>query len=342
MAEKIKQSINKAQIVGTLAEMNLQEETKEVILKNGDKEKKVTCKTIGKKDFKNPSLIIEVEPKDEDGNVIHTSMIGVNFYQTHEKKLDENGNVIDNPKFKSMKTILTNYVPKSEDKNNATRVMASCSLTANEYATSEDKKNYSFVSFPQLNCFNITSSGVSDEDSCDGEISGIIRTIKQETITKDEETTNTGRLIVDFYTFDYNGATYPAQLIVEKDLADDFSDIYENGNSCKLYYEVKSRMVGGTKKTTKKAFGRDAHIQNGYTITEYVIFSGDDPYEEECEYFITKEIMKTAMESRQNLIDSKIEEKKKKDKEGDNSSKKGGLGNRKPNIDETQGEDLPF
>lgn len=341
----IKQSMNRCQIVGTLAEVNLEETEKEVELKNGTTKKKVVCKTIGKKEFRNPSLLIEVSPKDEDGNIRYTANVGVSFFQTHEKKLDDKGNIIDNPRFKALQTIMNDYIPKSVDKENATRVKADCSLTANEYATSKDQKNYDFVSFPQLNCFQVTSLNVPSEDSCDGEISGVVRSVKTEMITKNDEQEETGRLIVDFYSFDRNGVTTPTNLIVDKDLADDFSDIYEAGTSCKLFYEVFERQVGGKKSNAKKAFGsREAHITSGYTVTEYNVFSGDEPFEEENEYFVPMDLMKTAMQDRQNYIDTKIADKKKADSEsGKAETKKSGLGNRSAKIDNSDSmEELPF
>lgn len=330
---EIKQSINKIQVVGTLAEINLEETTKEVELRYGDKTKKTTCRTIGKKDFRNPSILIEVSPKDKNGNVRYTSNVGLSFYPTHEKKLDEKGNIIDNPRFKALETIMNDYVTKLQDRDNATRVKADGSLVANEYANSKDGKNYEFVSFPQLNCFQVTSSNVPEEDSCDGEISGIIRTIKPEIVVKNDEEEETGRLFVEFYSFDRNGATTPTKLVVEKDLAEDFEDFYENGTSCLLYYEVVTRMVGG-KKPTKRAFGsRDAHITSGFEVIEYSVFSGNEPFEEENEHFVDTDLMKQAMKTRQNYIDSKIADKKKADSEKGNTTKKSGLGNRKPKVD---------
>ena len=52
---EIKASINNAQVIGELLEMNLEEITKEVTLKGANGvEKKVTCQQMAKKEFKNP------------------------------------------------------------------------------------------------------------------------------------------------------------------------------------------------------------------------------------------------------------------------------------------------
>ena len=61
---EVKQSLNKIQIVGCLSELNMKVETKEVTLKGNGTEKKVTCKTIGKADFRNPSMTVEAKIGD--------------------------------------------------------------------------------------------------------------------------------------------------------------------------------------------------------------------------------------------------------------------------------------
>ena len=172
MAEtKIKASINRFQAVGTLAELNLGVETKEVTLRASGTEKKVTCKTIGKKDFKNPSLTVECVIGDK------TVIVGGSSFQTHEFKLDDKGKVVDNPRFKALNTIIEDYVPRVKDSTNPTRVKLDGSLVVNEYATETGE----FKSFPQINIFQCSSSGVPEEDIAEGEISGIIRNIKPET-----------------------------------------------------------------------------------------------------------------------------------------------------------------
>ena len=72
---EIKQSINNAQVIGVLKEINLEEVTKEVTLKGANGvEKKITCQQIAKKEFKNPTFIIECKGMD----------IGVDFFPASE------------------------------------------------------------------------------------------------------------------------------------------------------------------------------------------------------------------------------------------------------------------
>ena len=171
---EIKQSINKTQVVGTLLELNMEATTKEVTLKgNNGIEKKVECKQIGKKDFKNPMFLIDVKGMN----------IGVDFYPVSEKKLDENGNIVSNSKFTAMETVMDKYIPKIKDAENATRVKVDGCLVNQEYVS---KDTYEFKCFPQVQGFQITSTNVPEEDIADCEISGIIRSIIPETKGEDE------------------------------------------------------------------------------------------------------------------------------------------------------------
>lgn len=306
--KEVKRSINSVQIVGTLLEMNLEEITKEVSLKgtNGV-EKKVQCKQIAKKEFRNPTFLISVEKKDEDGNVVGSNEVGVSFFPISEKKLDENGNIIDNPRFKAFKTVLETYKPKSACKSDEvpTRVQVDGSLVANEYA---DKQTFEWKSFPSVNGFNITSTNVSSEDIADCEISGVIESIINETVGEDAK--ETGRLKVKLWSFDGSGAITPCTFVVEEDLADDFKSYYEIGQSVKIYYEIVSRQIG-TKKVSSGGFGRrDTKAVSGFTVTEYSVFRGDDPFEEENEYYVEPSQVKEAMDVREIMIANKTKEAK--------------------------------
>ena len=307
---EIKASINNAQVIGELLEMNLEEITKEVTLKGANGvEKKVTCQQMAKKDFKNPMFLVDVK-----GNAI-----GVDFFPASEKKLDENGQIIDNPNFKSLKTVLENYIPKNNAKDGEvpTRVKIDGILSANEYV---NKDTYEFKSITQVNGFRITSTGVPEEDSADCEISGIIRSIIPE--TKGEDAEETGRLKVELYTFNRNAETTPFTFIVEADLADDFNSFYEAGQSVKLYYEIITKQVGAKKSTTGGFGRRESHMVSGFSVTEYSVFRGDTAYEEESEYYIHPEDMKQALNERDIKIDNMVKVAK-ENKDKPKSSPKG-------------------
>lgn len=309
MAE-VKQSENKAQIIGTLLEKNLAIETNKVTLRSGDgTEKEVTCRQIVKKVFKNPSMTIE-----SNGNVV-----GVNFFTVSEKKLDENGNIVDNPYFKGLETAMETYVTKAENPENATRVKFDGSLRPAEYVSGRTNE---WVSFPQFSSNRISSVTDDVEDSTDSVITGVIRKIMPEVVGDGAD--ETGRLKVELWSFDYRGNATPITFVVDADIAGDFADFYETGQSVRIFYEVVTKHVGGQKVESNGGFGRrNAHIATGYTVTEYSIFRGDEPFEEENEYYVPLDVMKEAVTERDMYIASKLEEKK-------NAPSGGGFGGNSP------------
>lgn len=304
----IKNSINRTQVVGTLLEMNMEIIETDVTLRGNGTEKKVRCKQIAKKEFKNPMFLVQSNGMD----------IGVDFFAINEKKLDENNNVIDNPRYKSFETVYNTYMPKSACTNGETptRVKVDGTIRANEYV---DKNSFEYKSFVGVNGFQITSTNVPETDMAEGEISGVLHTINNE--TKGEDGDETGRLKVCMYTFDSLGNTTPINFIVESDLADAFDDLYELGDSVKLYFEIVMKQVG-QKKSTSGGFGRrESNMISGFTVTEYSIFRGDSPFEEENEYYVSVEQVKQALAERDIMIANKIKEAKEKGSSNTTSNK---------------------
>ena len=333
MAEvkEIKQSVNELQITGTIGEINLQKETKEVELKRGDTTKKVTCDVISKKEFKNPSMTVKVERKDENGNVTNETLIDVeivNYFNQNSKSLNDKNEVEDNRNFKALETVMNEY-------KSGTRVQ----ITTKSGAIEENGyvgKDGQWSSRIRINGQYLTSNNVPEEDKADAKISGVIRSIRPE-MKNDEET---GRLFIDFYMFNFRGETYPVTLVVESDLAPDVEDIYSNGDSCQFDVELLTRRVG--KVTTKKesAFGRrESKIVEGYNVTELSVFGGDPVFEEENDYYIDMETMKTAMKERDIMIEQRKKDKADKEKEKSSGSNRGL--NRKGNT-VTSTADSPF
>lgn len=293
----MEKSINSIQAVGSIEELNFQIEEKEVTLKNSKgKEKKTKCKQIGKvkTEWRNPNITI----KSND------NIIGFHFYPTNEKKLDDDGNIVDNPRFKAIQTI-SEYAK-------GTRVKIDGSFLNNEYPTDDEE----YKSFVQLNAFSVTSTGVGDEDYCDGSLSGIIKSIKPEMKGEDE----TGRKIVEFLYLNSNLDIFPISLILEEDLVDEFEDRYSKGDCVVLDIECVTRTVGNTEKKSN-GFGRQSHRVSGYTVTEYRIFSGGNVLEDENQYYLSKEDVKKKLGERDIMIEQRIKEKKQKgfvDKSRDN------------------------
>lgn len=303
----IKQSIRNCQIVGTVSEINMSVQDGETEL-NG---KKVKCKVISKTEFKNPSMTIDVNEKP----------IGVDFIPIYEQTVDKNTNeVVHNKRFDSMKTILEQYVPKT------TRVKFDGQIGLNEYVTDKGG-NYEFKSNIQIIGFNpCTRSNVPENDFAEAEVSGIIAAKKPEVVNDNE----TGRMFVTFCSFDRDENVLPFEFIVDKDIADDFDSAYDIGDSCKIGVEVISRHVGRVKSNDKVAFGRrQSNIVSGYDKTEYCIFSGENVFEEENEYYIDPKSVKEAKKKRELMIEAMIQQKKEK-AANKPKEKKGGLNSRKP------------
>lgn len=310
----IKQSIRNCQIVGVVSEINMSVQSAETELNDT----KVKCDCITKTDFKNPSMTIEVNEKP----------IGVDFIRIFEKTLDkEKKNIIHNPRYDAMKTIIEQYVPKSKDSENATRVKFDGQIGLNEYVT-EKGGQYDFKSNIQIIGFNpCTRSNLPENDFAEAEITGIIGAKKTEMVNDEE----TGRLIVTFCSFDKDENILPFELIVDKDIADDFNSAYEVGDSCKLGVEIVSRHIGRVKSNDKMAFGhRQSNIVSGYDKTEYCIFSGDEVFEEESEYYIDPKCVNEAKKQRELMIEAMIQQKKEKATE--KSAKKGGLKSRQAEM----------
>lgn len=378
-AKKIAKSKNFIQVSGVLLETNLEVEKDKKCQSWSNKDgkmKDIVCDVVKKKDFKNPAILIECSPKDDDGNIIGTYQIGVDFsgigfgITSHQFDRDTDKK-IENSNFKGIVTCMNEYVTRleaesqtyknksiAEKKNkdadyeveagvdyevvDPTKVfIKSGSLTPNEYADKEGAwKSY----VPTITTYNITSSGLPENDICEGNATGIIRSIIDEVFNEEE----TGRLKVELFMFDSKGETFPVTFTVEKDLADDFKDFYEAGVSCKVYFDVLTKQVGTKKVASSGGFGRrETKTTSGYSVVEYSIFKGEEPFEEEHENFVGKAEMKKAMESRNITIEQKCKDAKDKAKNGSTTKPKGGLGSKPSKLsdvveDDSDSDELPF
>ena len=315
-ATTVKASKNEAQVIGTLSEMNLKEETKEVTIKNGAMEKKVTCRQISKNDFKNPMFTVESG----------TSIVKVDAFPVKEKSLNENGEIVDNSRFKEMETIMNTYVTKVGAKEGEVpiRVKIDGFLINNEFVD----KTGNFVSTPKVTMMHMSSTQVPEEDSTDSVISGVIKNIAPETLGEDDH--ETGRLKVELYYFNKDGNVFPVTFVVEKDLADSFTSFYEVGQSVLFDYEVVVRSVGSTKPITGGFGHRESKQISGYDITEFSIFRGSDPIGEDEERYISIETVKSALKERDIIIENKLKEAKEKPEGGYKSSPKSATGKETP------------
>lgn len=317
----VKASIRKAQIIGTLQEMNFDIQTKE-IERDG---KKIKCQAIVKKEFKNPSMTVDVNGMP----------VGVDFIPTYE--IGKDGK--HNQKFDGMKTIIETYVPaiSATEENPATRVKVNGMFGLNEYVD----KNDSYKSFPNITCFSpCTHTNVPSDDMAAIEVTGIIGALKDE--VEGEDTTETGRLNLTFCSFDKEGNILPFDLIVPEDLADDFKENYEVNDSCELGLEITTKQSGQTK-TSNRTFGKKSQIVGGYSKPEYVVNGGDPKFEEEHQYYIDFADVKDAMKLRKIMIQAAIDKKKEEASKPKETKTKKGLGSiKKIESPVEDDDDCPF
>lgn len=313
-----KKRINEGQIVGTFKEMNLKCTTETVTLKSGDFSKTVECKVITKNTFKNPMFTVEVDGRD----------VGVDMFKANEKKLDENGNIVDNPTFKAMQTMIDNWTPKSADSDNATRVKFIGKLTPTEYPKDGDWK----VGTPTFSAFEGSSSKVSPDDSdvANGQIDVKFKSIVKEVVNEDE----TGRLIVTAYFVD-RGLVYEFKFFVNSDLASSFEDFYNVGDTACVSYDIVNRHVGKVVES-EVGWGKSAKVDKGWDVSELILKGGSYPYDkDENESYITDEELKTAKEAKEVYMTNRLAEAENKTSTSSSSSKIKGYSNN--NV-----EDLPF
>lgn len=310
--EKEIKRINKVQIVGTLAEVgNLKyDETaeKEVTI-NGEKKK--IKGAITRADFKKPAFVVNVNGQ----------MIGVTTLPTYKEKFDDKGELVANERFKAMETIMEYEV--------GTRVKIDASISVGNPYKGKD-------GFVSVQMFNMSSTSVPEEDFAEGKVSGYIKSIKNETKGEDEE--ETGRLAVDFWIMNYDGTISPFSLVVEDDIKEGFEENYEDGSNAILLFDVISKQVG-SKKSQSAGFGRKkSNITEGYTVTEYSIFDGEPPLDDESDYYIDEDVFKKLIKE----YKQKKEESKNSDNNSSSSSNKGLGSARKSHIEDVDDDDCPF
>lgn len=302
-----KKSMNTVVIVGTLAEVGNLVYDKEVVNKNNDK----LVGAITRADFKKPAFVIDVNGQK----------IGVNTMPVYKNKVDKDTKkIVENERFKAFEKIMTYEV--------GTRVEIKGTI---QIGSPYMGKN-GVVEPVSINMFSLSATGVGDEDYAEGKVSGYIKSIKPEVRGEDED--ETGRLLVDLWMYnDYDDSVAPFTLVVEEDVAEDFENTYSDGDNAVLDFDIVSKQVGGKK--SKSAFGKkESKIVGGFSVTEYSIFSGEAPMDDESEYYIDEDDFKKLFKAHK----QKCEEAKNAKK--DDEKPKKGLGSaKKSHVDDIDDDD---
>lgn len=316
-----KKSINSVVIEGTLAEVGNLVYDKEMKNKNNDK----LVGAITRADFKKPAFVVDVNGQK----------IGVSTMPVYKDKVDkETKKIVENERFKAMQKIMDYEV--------GTRVKINGSISVGSPYMGKN----GIIEPVSINMYSMSSTSVGDEDKdyAEGRVSGFIKSIKPE--TRGEDNDETGRLLVELWMYnDYDDSVVPFTLVVNDEVDEDgnkftdgFEEVYSEGDNAIINFDIVSKQVGGKK--SKSAFGsRESKVTNGFSVTEYAIFGGEEPMDEENDYYIDEDDFKKLFKAHK----QKCEEAKKAKNNNDDSSKGKGLGSaRKSKAEDVDDDDCPF
>lgn len=299
--------MNSVVIVGTLAEVGNLVFDKEMKNKSNDK----LVGAITRADYKKPAFVIDVNGQK----------IGVNTMPVYKDKVDKDSKkIVENDRFKAMQKVMEYEV--------GTRVKINGSISIGSPYMGKN----GIVEPVSVNMFSMSSTGVGDDDYAEGKVSGYIKSIKPETRGEDED--ETGRLLVELWMYnDYDDSVAPFTLVVDEDLAEDFENTYSDGDNAVLNFDITTRQVGGKK--SKSAFGkRESKIVGGFSVTEYSIFGGEAPMDDESEYYIDEDDFKKLFKAHKQKCEEAKNAKTNEDKP------KKGLGSaRKSKVEEVDEDD---
>ena len=306
-----KKSINNVVIEGTLAEVGNLVYDKEMKHKTNDK----LVGAITRADFKKPAFVVDVNGQK----------IGVNTMPVYKNKVDkETKKIVENDRFKAMQKIMDYEV--------GTKVKINASISIGSPYMGKS----GIIEPVSINMFSMSSTSVGNEDEAyaEGKVSGFIKSIKPETRGENEE--ETGRLLVELWMYnDYDDSVAPFTLVVDEELAEDFEDTYSEGDNAVVNFDITSKQVGGKK--SKNAFGkRESKIVGGFSVTEYSIFGGEAPMDDESDYYIDEDDFKKLFKAHK----QKCEEAKNASADEDSPKKGKGLGSaRKSKVEDVEDDD---
>lgn len=231
-------------------------------------------------------------------------------------------------------------------------VMVNGRVTENRYFN-ENTKDVSVAL--RWTASRISTSRVTEEDEQGCTLSGnfYINSIKPE--TKDDE--ETGRLLVGLCGVQYGASPFIVNAVVDEDLAETFTDMYEIGQTASFDIDVVFEHIGN-KAEGKKAFGGGGKIKStGYDREILMIVGGDAPIEESEEEdedgnlidngYIDPKAMKSALKERANAMSEIKSNGGTTDKTASKTSnlkeKKRSLGKKvTPPVEEDEDNDNPF
>lgn len=220
-------------------------------------------------------------------------------------------------------------VASLKDGESATKVTMQGAFATNDYVNKEEKLIEGLkIEAAFFNDFDEEYKGYAD-------IEGYIQSIKPE--IKGEDQNETGRLRVTLLTNDFFGNIIPVKnLIVPKELSNDFEAAYEVGQTAKLFVDFILH-EGDAKPKKSGGFGVQ-RITEGTSYVEMIVSGADPAIDEDEAQAFSKEAVKIGLAERKVALDKLIE----KGYLGSTGNKSFGavVSNRKPPI--VDDDDLLF
>ena len=253
-------------------------------------------------------------------------------FRTYVQAQKADGN--ENKQYASIKAWADNAVSEADNKELATKVSISGSLEANDYITSSNE----LVEAVEINAKFFNEYSVTEEEEFESntvDIEGYIKSITDE-VRNDVET---GRKKITLITTDFfRNAVVVKNIIVPKELVDDFEDMYEVGSTAILYLSYV--LHKGEKKQAKGGIGK-VRVTEGKDYLELILVGAPTP--DEVESQLEKKIIKTLMEERaQKLEDLKEAGYQSGSTENTSSAPAKKTTTKKVTADDIDDDDIPF
>lgn len=200
------------------------------------------------------------------------------FFRSHNVRPDKNGKY-ENSRWK-MATDMMELVPEIGGKENPSLVDVEGTIDVNDYCGQDGK----IKTIVQLNASKVSTSRVNPDEvhGCTWEGVMYIKSIAPETVTKNDEQEETGRLVINLLGINGKSECFPVKAYVAEEMAEAFEDMFEEEQTVPMTIDIVNRHVGGKKSQAKRAFGGkgSVDVNNGFDITEYMIVGADEPIEE--------------------------------------------------------------
>lgn len=176
--------------------------------------------------------------------------------------------------------------------DNACVVSISGRLDANDYYSEEQQD---VVQTIQISASFINKVGADEEWGAFVTVEAYIRSIKEEVVNDKE----TGRLIVSLITTNFRGeAVCLTKVIVDKELAENFTDEYEVGQTAKLYLKY----VTTVSRTTVSKGGIGKKRVEDKTFTELTVEGGETAMAEDSKNALTQSAVKIMLSERETAL----------------------------------------